>query len=51
MVQNKDVVAAYKQAQVKKEKQEYKIEIKEEGQTTHFNYAPVKEKSILDILQ
>lgn len=51
VVQNKNVAAAYKQAQIKKEKQEHKIELKEEGQTTHFNYAPVKEKSILDILQ
>lgn len=51
VIQNKNVATAYKQAQMKKEKQEHKIEIKQEGETTHFSYVPVREKSILDILQ
>ena len=51
VVQNKNVAAAYKQAQIKKEKQEYKIEIKEEGKSTQFTYNPVQQKSLADILQ
>lgn len=51
VVQNKNVAAAYKQAQIKKEKQEHKIEIKEEGKSTQFTYNPVQQKSLADILQ
>ena len=51
VVQNKDVRKAYKQVLVQQEKQEHKVEIKEEGKTTHFTYVPAKKKSITDIFQ